>query len=86
VFLGTFLLEWQGLKFLEFLLGKDLKPEPKSESEVKETPRFRGRANQLRGIQLNSRGYAVFVANSASFSAIVLLLFFRFIDRAYLVQ
>lgn len=80
-FLGTFLIKWQGLEFLEFLLEK----RPKPEAEADETPRFRGRDHQLRGIRVNSRSYAVFVANSASFSAILLLLFLRLLDQIYLM-
>ncbi|MBD2038666.1 filament integrity protein fraC [Leptolyngbya sp. FACHB-321] len=81
MFLGTFLVKLKGLDFLDILLEKN--PKPKATSEVKPM-RFRGRQGQLVGVRANSRVYAVLVANACSFSAILLLLFFRLVEQSYL--
>lgn len=80
VFLGTFLVKWQGLKLLEFLLEKkrDRQVQP-----VAKTPRFRARSNLVSGLRSNSEAYAVFVGNAFSFSAILFLLFVRLIEQTY---
>jgi hypothetical protein len=80
IFLGTFILKVKGLDLLDYLLGKTPSAPPPAEKPI----RFQGRANQVAGFRANSRTYAVFVANAMSFSAILLLLFVRFIEQTYL--
>jgi hypothetical protein len=80
IFLGTFIIKVKGLDLLDYLLGKT----PSTPTVEEQTVRFRGRANQVVGFRANSRTYAVFVANALSFSAILLLLFVRYIEQTYL--
>lgn len=80
MFLGTFLLKLKGLDFLDFLLEKNPKPEAATEEK---SMRFRGRQAQLVGFRTNSKTYAVLVANASSFSAILVLLFFRLLEQSY---
>ncbi|MBW4473089.1 MAG: hypothetical protein KME45_22325 [Stenomitos rutilans HA7619-LM2] len=80
MFLGTFLIKLQGLEFLDLLLER--KKEPTSAIAEKST-RFRSKQAQLIGFRANSRIYAVLVANAASFSAILLLLFLRLLGQVY---
>ncbi len=74
IFLGTFLLKWQGLNYLEVLLGKA--PSQNTTDPTKEG-KYRGWKNQIQGIQVNPRFNATFVANALSFTAILGLLFLR---------
>lgn len=80
VFLGTFLVKWQALKLLEFILEK--KRDKRDEPVVKSS-RFRARRNLVSGLRTNSEAYAVFVGNAFSFSAILFLLFVRLIEQTY---
>lgn len=83
MFLGTFLIKLKGLDFLDFLLEKNPKPEAAIEER---STRFRGRQGQLVGFRANSKIYAVLVANASSFSAILLLLFFRLVEQSYFAR
>lgn len=80
MFLGTFLIKLQGLELLDLLLDR----KQESTSAIVEKPiRFRNKQKQLIGKSSNSRVYAVLVANAASFSAILLLLFLRLAGQIY---
>lgn len=79
MFLGTFIIKLKGLEFLDLLLERN--QTPTSAIEEKHI-RFRNKQSQLVGFRTNSRMYAVLVANAASFSAILLLLFFRLIEQS----
>lgn len=82
MFLGTFLIKLQGLEFLDLLLERKQQP---SSAIAEKAIRFRQKqAQQLVGFRANSRIYAVLVANAASFSAILLLLFLRLLGQRYL--
>ncbi|XGV98050.1 MAG: filament integrity protein FraC [Leptolyngbya sp. BL-A-14] len=80
MFLGTFFIKLKGLEFLDILLERNDKTE--AAIDVK-TTRFRGRQSQAVGFRTNSRMYAVLVANATSFSAILVLLFFRLVEQSY---
>jgi hypothetical protein len=80
MFLGTFFIKLKGLEFLEMLLDRQQKPDSAIEERTK---RLRGRQEQLVGWRSNSKIYAVLVANAASFSAILLLLFLRLVEQYY---
>jgi len=82
MFLGTFLVKLKGLEFLEKILEKT---EKEKEGEVKpdiKPGRFRSRKNQAVGFKVNSRPYAVLLANACSFSAILFLLVVRLVEQA----
>jgi hypothetical protein len=78
IFVGTFAIKWIGLQILEVLLEKDQKPESES---TKNKPGGFLLNNRLVNLQKNSQAYAVFLANAASFSAILVLLFVRLLDQ-----
>lgn len=78
IFIGTFLIELKGLELLEFALGKS-KNKPKVEVET--VIRFRGRKNRVIGIRSNDKTYALLVANAASFSGILFILFVRYFTQ-----
>lgn len=80
IFFGTFWIKVKGLELLEFMLGKK-KPEDGTPEE--RSGKFRGRVKQAIDVQSDSKAYAVFVANACSFSAILFLLFVRFIEQSY---
>jgi hypothetical protein len=75
-FMGTFLLKMLSLNLLERLLG--VTHESKMTPLANEQVRFRRRQQRLRGVRINSRAYAVLVANTLSFCAILFLLFVRY--------
>ena len=77
MFLATFLLKWQGLEWLELLLGvKKAAPEDNKDKEV---VKFRGRNERENFANVPSRSLAILWANASSFSAITLLLAIRMI-------
>ncbi|MBL1174106.1 filament integrity protein FraC [Pantanalinema sp. GBBB05] len=77
IFIGTFLLELNGLELLEYLLDKSKNPPAPTEHIA----RFQGRRDQIIRFQANTKAYTVLVANAASFSAILLLLIIRWIEQ-----
>ncbi|MBW4695671.1 MAG: hypothetical protein KME27_28305 [Lyngbya sp. HA4199-MV5] len=80
MFLGTFLIKLQGLALLDRLLERKQEPT----GAIAEKPiRFRSKQTQLIRFRSNSRIYAVLVANAASFSVILLLLFLRLLGQIY---
>ena len=71
IFMGVFFLEYQWLILIE---TKDVKR------------RIRGSYSPLEAglvLRQNNQGYAVLVANACSFSAILFLLFIRWLERAF---
>lgn len=77
-FFGTFLIELKSLDLLEFALGKREKKEVESAEKV---PRFRGGRKSRSITKPDDRTFALFIANSCSFSVILLLLLARFLDQ-----
>jgi hypothetical protein len=74
IFLATFLLKWQGLEWLELLLG--VKKEPPEEPQ--DGSRFKGRAQDREAFAIvPNRPLAILWANASSFSAITLLMAIR---------
>lgn len=74
MFLGTFVLKLQSIDWLDMILGYK-KP---VEVEVRDKAKFRGRAAQRPAFtDIPSRALAVLWANSASFSAITLIIAIR---------
>jgi hypothetical protein len=82
IFLGTFLVELQGLEILEWLL--DRKGVKKETEDSGRTGRFRGRRNQNVGFQFTQQISALLVGNALSFSAILLILFSRLVEQGQL--
>lgn len=80
IFFGTFWVKVKGLELLEFMLGKTDRKEQTPEDQ---TGRFRGRMKKATDGKSESKAYAIFVANACSFSAILLLLFVRFVEQSY---
>ncbi len=78
IYIGTFLVELQGMDWLDILLHG--KAEPTDKTEPQRTKGFRGRKGQKPGIQLNNRMYATLLANACSYSVIVFVLLTRLID------
>jgi len=77
MFIGTFITKWLGLRLLEFVLGKA----PQKEDGIAEqVSGFRILGRRVRGVQFDNQANAVFVANAASFTAILLLIFLRIIE------
>ncbi len=81
IFMGVFFLEYQGLILIERMLGKR-----KLEGTQEAKKRIRGSYSPLEpGVifKENNQAYAVLVANACSFSAILFLLFIRWLERAF---
>jgi hypothetical protein len=78
VYIGTFLVELQGLNWLDRLLGKTASEE---NAPKPQTSGFRGRKGQKPSIQLNNRMYATLLANACSYSVLLLVLFTRLLDQ-----
>jgi hypothetical protein len=82
IFLGTFLIKLEGLNLLEFLLK--FKPGEKKDSATDTAKEGAGRLRFVKhsiGFRVNSKTYAVLVANACSFSAILFLLLVRLIGH-----
>lgn len=77
IFIGTFLVELNGLELLEYLLEKT----KDSQAPTEHIARFQGRRDQIIRFQANTKAYTILVANAASFSAILLLLIIRWIEQ-----
>lgn len=81
IFMGVFFLEYQWLILIERMLGKRKIEETK---DVKR--RIRGSYSPLEAgliLKQNNQTYAVLVANACSFSAVLFLLFIRWLERAF---
>lgn len=81
IFLGVFFVEYQGLIQIERMLEKR-----KLEETQEAKKRSRGSYSPLElGVisKQNNQAYAVLVANACSFSAILFLLFIRWLERAF---
>jgi hypothetical protein len=79
VFMGVFFLEYQGLILIEKMLGKY---KPVETKDVKK--RSRGSYSPLDAgliFKQDNQAYAVLVANACSFSTILFLLFFRWLEQ-----
>jgi hypothetical protein len=75
-FLATFLIKWQGIEWLELLLGVKKAPQ----EEAKDAAKFQGKAQDRESFaRIPSRPLAVLWANAASFSAITLLILIRMV-------
>uniref|UniRef100_A0A832H5W1 Filament integrity protein fraC n=1 Tax=Oscillatoriales cyanobacterium SpSt-402 TaxID=2282168 RepID=A0A832H5W1_9CYAN len=80
-FLGVVIVEYQGLTLLETLL-ETRKPQEETDSFLRSRDRFKMR--RLDGgilFKKHDRAYTILVANSLSFSAILLVLLFRWLDQ-----
>jgi hypothetical protein len=77
MFIGTFIIKLKGLEILEHLLDGSEKKPTTSAGKPEKSKRVRDRRNQSIGFQVHSRSYAVLLANSCSFSAILLVLLIR---------
>ncbi|MDX2244636.1 MAG: hypothetical protein NW224_28515 [Leptolyngbyaceae cyanobacterium bins.302] len=84
-FLGVIMAEYQALTLLEFML-ETRKPEETTDTILKSRDRFKFRRLEEGGIlfKKNDRAYTLLIANSLSFSAVLLLLLFRWLDQTYL--
>lgn len=83
-FLGVVIVEYQGLTLLETLL-ETRKPQEETDSILRSRDRFRMR--RLEGgilFKRNDRAYTILVANSLSFSAILIMLLFRWLDQTFI--
>jgi len=79
IFMGTFLLELQGLEWLERLLDKA--PTRTKELAKEESIKFRGRRGQAQAPLGGNRAYALLLANAWSFSGILFLLLIRWFEQ-----
>jgi hypothetical protein len=77
IFIGTFLVELNGLELLEYLLERN----KDSQSPTEHMTRLQGRRDQIIRFQANTKAYTILIANAASFSAILLLLIIRWIEQ-----
>ncbi|NJP10173.1 MAG: hypothetical protein HC866_12410 [Leptolyngbyaceae cyanobacterium RU_5_1] len=79
IFMGVFFAELKGLDFLEILLEKR-----KADDTTVAAPRVQRFRRLSRGISFktSSRAFAVLAANALSFSAILFLLFIRWLEQA----
>lgn len=84
-FLGVVMVEYQALTILETIL-ETRKPQESSESILKSRDRYKFRRLEDGGIlfKKNDRAYTILVANSLSFSAILIILLFRWFDQTLL--
>jgi len=84
-FLGVIAAEYQALTLLETLL-ETRKPQENTELILKPRERFKFRRLEEGGIlfKKNDRAYTILVANSLSFSAILIILLFRWLDQTLL--
>ncbi len=84
-FLGVIMAEYQALTALEIIL-ETRKPQESSDSILRTRDRFKFRRLEEGGIlfKKNDRAYTLLVANSLSFSAVLLVLLFRWLDQTYL--
>lgn len=84
VFFGVIIAEYQALTILEFML-ETRKPQEQSETILKSRDRFKFRRLEQGGIlfKKNDRAYTLLVANSLSFSAVLVVLLFRWLDQTY---
>lgn len=84
-FLGVIVAEYQALTLLEIML-ETRKPEETTDTILKSRDRFKFRRLEEGGIlfRKNDRAYTLLIANSLSFSAVLLLLLFRWLDQTYL--
>ncbi|MGI0488312.1 filament integrity protein FraC [Pantanalinema rosaneae CENA516] len=78
IFIGTFLVELNGLELLEYLLDKTKSSQPPTEHIA----RFQGRRDQIIRFQANTKAHTLLIANAASFSAILLLLLIRWVEQS----
>lgn len=86
IFLGVIVTEYQGLTVLETVL-ETRKPQEGNEAAIlRSRERYKFRRLEEGGIlfKKNDRAYTILVANSLSFSAILLILLFRWLDQTYL--
>jgi len=84
-FLGVIITEYQGLKLLETVL-ETRKPQEETELSILRS-RERRKLQRVEGgilFKKNDRAYTLLVANSLSFSAILLILLFRWLDQTLL--
>lgn len=73
-FLGTFIVKFQSLEWLDLILEN----KKTAEAEAKDIAKFRGRAGQRQPFaNVPNRALAVLWANAASFSAITLIIALR---------
>ncbi len=82
IFFGVIFLELQGLNLLDILLEK-VKQDEETIIKNQVRGRFRRLNNQSILFKRSDRTYTVLVANACSFSAILLLLVFRWIEQAF---
>jgi hypothetical protein len=84
IFLGVIFVEYQGLMVLEAML-ETRKPQSEMESILRPRDRFKFRRLEEGGIlfKQNDRAYTLLVANSLSFSAILMILLLRWLDQTY---
>jgi hypothetical protein len=84
-FLGVIVAEYQALMLLETLL-ETRKAEENVESILRPRDRFKFRRLEEGGIlfKKNDRAYTILVANSLSFTAILLILLLRWLDQTLL--
>jgi hypothetical protein len=80
IFFGVFLVEWGGLELLEWMLGKT--KTAAAATEVETLRGFRKLPNRGIALRPNNQAYAVLLANGLSFSAILFLMFVRWIEQS----
>jgi hypothetical protein len=80
IFMAVFLLEFEGFKMLDILLEK---AQPEQAEEAKKRMRLSSQTQRRIPIfKHTNQAYAVFVANACSFSAILFLLFIRWLENS----
>ncbi|MDX2228075.1 MAG: hypothetical protein NW220_00465 [Leptolyngbyaceae cyanobacterium bins.349] len=84
IFLGVIVTEYQGLTLLETIL-ETRKPDAETESILKSRDRFKFQRLQEGSVlfKKNDRAYTLLVANSLSFSVILVILLLRWLDQTY---
>lgn len=84
-FLGVIVAEYQALMLLETLL-ETRKPQDAEASILRSRDRFKFRRLEDGGIlfKKNDRAYTILVANSLSFSVVLIILLLRWLDQTFL--
>lgn len=81
MFIGTFVLEWNGLALINLMLGEKMsssKPPPDQIEQVA----FQRRAKTV-AFQVDSTAVAVLIANAFSYSVILFFLLIRWLEQFY---